>query len=162
MPLIYHILAYLFIFEEATALERRVVHVVPALGWKLLSCSQVKSWVKELAWLLIGSFFSGSQLEARSALWPNSWHWLELESFRPCLLNFLPKRSLKSPTLMAPDTGPIFRLYTISFRTSCTNTDNIRRIRSMYRVLHKVNRSAFPVQCISYVYQYLRFETPFR
>ena len=39
-----------------------------ALGWKLFSCSQVKSWVKVLTWLLIGSLFSSSQSEARLAL----------------------------------------------------------------------------------------------
>ena len=38
------------------------------LGRKLLSCSQVKSWVKELISHLIGSLFSGSQSEARLAL----------------------------------------------------------------------------------------------
>ena len=43
---------------------------VPAqkLRRKLLTCSQVKSLVKELTWLLIGSLFSGSQSEARLAL----------------------------------------------------------------------------------------------
>ena len=35
------------------------------LGWKLLSCSQVKSWVRELTWLLIGPLSSGSQSVAR-------------------------------------------------------------------------------------------------
>ena len=39
-----------------------------ALERKFLSCSQVKSWVKELTWLLIGSLFSDSQSEARLAL----------------------------------------------------------------------------------------------
>ena len=37
-------------------------------GRKLLSCSQVKSWVKELTWLLISSLISGSQSEARLTL----------------------------------------------------------------------------------------------
>ena len=41
-------------------------------GRKLLSCSQVKSWVKELTWILIGSLFLGSQSEASLALCPNS------------------------------------------------------------------------------------------
>ena len=33
-----------------------------------MSCSQVKSWVKELTWLLIGPLFSGSQSGARLKL----------------------------------------------------------------------------------------------
>ena len=40
-------------------------HFGQALGRKLLSCSQVKSWVKELTWPLIGSLFLGSQSGAR-------------------------------------------------------------------------------------------------
>ena len=54
----------------------------------------VKSWVKELTWLLIGSLFSGSQSGARLALWPNSWHWLPLKRFHPCTLT-LPRTMLK-------------------------------------------------------------------
>ena len=50
---------------EHKAVGHKVQHLQ---GWKLLSCSQVKSWVKELIWLLIGCLKTKDQSEARLAL----------------------------------------------------------------------------------------------
>ena len=45
-----------------------VDNVPVILGRKLLSCSQVKNWVKELTWLLIGCLKIKDQSEAKLAL----------------------------------------------------------------------------------------------
>ena len=42
--------------------------VAGELGRKLLSCSQVKGWVKQPTWLLIGDLVSGSQSGAFGSL----------------------------------------------------------------------------------------------
>ena len=43
----------------------------------------VKSSVKGQTWLLIGCLETNGQSGAKLALWPNSWHWLQLKSFHP-------------------------------------------------------------------------------
>ena len=57
------------------------------LGRKLLSLSQCQE-LGQRANLAPDCFlFPGSQSEAKLAIWPNSWHWLQHISFHPCSHN---------------------------------------------------------------------------